>query len=100
MTARGDDFRVENKVFVGKASEPESQGTTIFQSGVVYDFLDSPAEVVVFDPAAARFILLDTGRRLVAEVRIEEVTTFNEWQKKWATRAAQSRDPVLRPAAV
>ncbi len=86
--AVGDDFRIENKVFAvvaGKTSTPESQGTTIFHSGRVYDFLDNPAEVVVLDPAARRFILLDTGRRLVAEVKIEKVVALNEWQKEWAT---------------
>jgi hypothetical protein len=83
--ALAEDFRVDNQVFSDKATAPESQGITIFQGGVVYDFLDNPPEVVVFDPAARRFVLLDAGRRLTAEVSIEKVTTFNDWQKAWAT---------------
>lgn len=85
MPALGADFRLDNKVFVGKATEPECQGTTIFQSGRVYDFLDNPPETVVYDPAAERFILLDAGRRLRAEVPIKEVMAFNARQKEWAT---------------
>ncbi len=84
--AWGDDFRIENKVFVGNAAEPESQGITLFHHGVAYDFLADPAEVVVLDPAAARFVLLDAGRRMVAEVGIKEVSLLNDFQKVWATR--------------
>ena len=74
-------------------SKLESQGTTIFQSGRVYDFLDNPAEVVVLDPVARRFILLDIGRRLVAEIKIEKVVALNEWQKEWA---AKQPNPVIQ----
>jgi hypothetical protein len=84
--AWGEDFRVDNKVFTGNAAEPESQGITLFHHGVAYDFLDNPPEVVVLDPAAARFILLDVGRRMVAEVGIKEVSLLNDFQQVWATR--------------
>ncbi len=53
---------------------------------MVYDFLDNPPEVVVLDPAASRFILLDAGRRMVAEVGIKEVSLLNDFQQVWATR--------------
>ena len=83
-TAWGKDFRVENKVFSGNAAEAESQGTTIFAGGQVYDFLDQPAEAVVLDPANERFLLLDSVRRVTAEVSTKEVVAFNERQKHLA----------------
>jgi len=41
--ARGEDFRVENKVFMGNDSEAKILSSTIFYGGVVYDFLRSLA---------------------------------------------------------
>ena len=91
-TAWGGDFRVDNKVFNGNAAEPESHGTTIFAGGQVYDFLDQPAEVVVLDPVHERFLLLDSTRRVTAEVTTKEVVAFNDWQKHWAM---EQPSPVL-----
>ena len=67
------DFRVENSVFIEGQSQPQSQGVTIFHQGLVYDFLNDPAEVIVFDPAHRRFILLDTGRRVRSEISADDV---------------------------
>jgi len=68
-----EDFRVENKMFVGNESTPKSESTTIFHQGIVYDYLEKPAEVIVFDKARMRFILLDPGRRVRAELTTDEV---------------------------
>ncbi|MBN1588135.1 MAG: hypothetical protein JW888_01325 [Pirellulales bacterium] len=61
---RAADFRVENRVFVGTDEEPTVLSSTIFHRGVVYDFLNEPEEVILFDPALDRIILLDVGRKL------------------------------------
>ena len=71
--ARGADFRVENSVFVEGQSQPQSQGVTIFRDGLVYDFLNEPAEVIVFDKANRRFILLDITRRVRSEISMDDV---------------------------
>ena len=91
-TAWGGDFRVDNKVFHAAAAEPDSHGTTIFVGGQVYDFLDQPAEVVVLDPTHERFQLLDSTRRVAAEVATKEVVALNDWQKRWAMKQPS---PVL-----
>ena len=70
------DFRVENTVFAEGQSQPQSQGVTIFHEGLVYDFLNEPAEVIVFDKAHRRFILLDISRRVRSEISIDDVQAF------------------------
>ncbi|MGA2255927.1 MAG: hypothetical protein ABSG53_14875 [Thermoguttaceae bacterium] len=74
--ARAADFRVENAVFSEGQSQPQSQGVTIFHEGVVFDFLNEPAEVIVFDKAHRRFILLDIGRKVRSEISIDDVQGF------------------------
>jgi len=91
--ARGEDFRVENKVFVGGDSEPKIQSSTIFYEGVVYDFLEKPREITVFDKARKRFVLLDPARRLRTDVSTDEVEALNHNLKVWAV---SQRDATVR----
>jgi len=87
------DFRVENSVFIGSQREPVSTSVTIFHDGSVYDFLASPDEVVVFEPAEDRLVLLDLERHIRTELNTTEVEQFSQRLKQWA---GQQRDPLLR----
>jgi len=91
--AAGEDFRVENRVFVGNDKEPASQTTTIFHEGVVYDYLQEPAEVIVFETVPGRFVLLDIDRRIRAELTTEAVTSFAQRLRE---AAASQKDPFIR----
>lgn len=42
----------------------------------MFDFLNEPAEVIVFDKAHRRFILLDIGRQVRSEISMEDVQNF------------------------
>ncbi len=70
------DFRVDNAVYSEGQSQPQSRGATIFYKGLVYDFLNEPAEVIIFDKAQRRFILLDVSRHRQSEVSIDNVRAF------------------------
>ena len=70
---RAADFRVDNAVYAEGQSQPQSQGVTIFYEGLVFDFLNDPAEVIVFDKAHRRFILLNISRRVRSEISIDDV---------------------------
>lgn len=74
--AQSADFLVNNAIFVEGQSQPQSQGVTIFHEGLVYDFLNEPAEVIIFDKAHRRFTLLDIGRHLRSEISIDDVQAF------------------------
>ena len=92
-TARAEQFRVENKVFVEDEKEPRVESTTIFYAGVVYDYLKEPAEITVFDKARGRFVLLDVARQVKTELTTEAVAAVTERLKEWA--GAQP-DPYLK----
>jgi len=95
-----DDFRIETKVYVGDEKEPASTTTTLFQGGVVYDFLDVPEQVAVFRKPGGgkpgRFILLDPARRVRTELSTDQVAGAINKLKNWAAR---QRDPLLKFAA-
>jgi len=91
--AAGEDFRVDNKVFFGSERETVSQSTTIFHDGLVYDYLRKPAEVIVFETASGRFVLLDTARRIRAELTTEAVTSFTQ---RLQESAMEQQDPFIR----
>jgi hypothetical protein len=74
--AAGVDFRIENRVYVGGRQEPQVHSTTMFYGGLIYDFLDQPAEAVVFDKAGGRFSLLDFRRRVAADLSAADVAAF------------------------
>ncbi len=74
--ASAADLHVDNAVFADGQSQPQSQGVTIFHDGLVYDFLNDPAEVIIFDKAHRQFILLDVARRLRSQISVDEVQAF------------------------
>ena len=83
-TALGVDFRVENRVFSGGEKTPQVQSTTIFLDGVVYDYLEHPKEITVFDGANGRFICLDPIRHVRTELSTEHLESLAMRLKDWA----------------
>jgi hypothetical protein len=91
--ASAEDFRVENRVFAAEQKEPIGQSTTIFHGNMVYDCLTTPAETVVFDMAAGRFIVLNLAKEMRCELSTAEITTFIDHLR---SVAAKSKDPAAR----
>jgi hypothetical protein len=91
--ALADDFRVDNKVFFEDQKEPVSRSSTIFAKALVYDFLEKPAEIFIFDRPREQFILLDAERRVAAQVAMQDVMSFTEQLRQ---RAAAQRDPYVQ----
>jgi hypothetical protein len=91
--ALAEEFRVENKIYVGAEKEPRTESTTIFHEGLVYDYLQRPAEVTVFDKGRRRFVLLDPNRRVKTEISADEISALTKNLHDWA--ASQS-DPYLQ----
>ena len=87
------DFRVENRVYSGSQTQPDLHSTTIFAGRNVYDFLEDPAEVTVFEPTAQHYILLDFSRRVRTELSTGEVDSFVGEIQQYAVR---HKDPAVR----
>jgi hypothetical protein len=88
-----EDFRVENEVFLEGRKKADSRSTTIFRDGIVYDYLEEPPEVIVFDKPGGRFVLLETTRRVRTELTTQEVVAFTERLQK---RAEALEDPFVK----
>jgi len=85
-SARGDDFRIDSSVYASDQKEPFSQSTTIFHGGMVYDYLRTPAETVVFDKAAGRFMLLNLTNHTRAELTTAEVIAVSDQLQQIAAK--------------
>ena len=87
--ARADDFHIDTALYVGDDKEPRSENVTLFHSGQVYDFTADGGEITVFDPARARFVLLDPQRQVQVELPTAEIEGFaRQLQRNAATRKA------------
>ncbi|MGI9455286.1 MAG: hypothetical protein ACR2NU_01925 [Aeoliella sp.] len=99
-TAWATDFRIETKVFANEEEIPISQNTTLFQAGVVYDFLESPRRVAIFrherGDEPGLFLLIDPERRLKTEMTTDRIDAAID---KLTTWAAEQKNPLLRFAA-
>ena len=95
-----EEFRIESQTFVDDQTEPVDEKVTLFAGGIVYQIdADSPEVVVFKKPSGSspgRFVLLDSDRRLRAELTTDEIRNFMTQLK--ASAATQS-DPVVRFAA-
>lgn len=91
--ALADNFRVDNAVFVENEKKPSSQSVTIFADGVVYDCMKAPAEIVVFDKPAEKFVLLNQASRTRAELTTRDVAAF---VRELQPLAAKNPDPLVK----
>lgn len=108
-TSLAESFRIETNIFVGEEKEKEkdrakeevvSRTTTLFQNGIVYDFLEKPERTAVFRGPhggnPGRFILLNAKERAQTEVTTERLVGAMTKLRTWA---AQQKDPFLQFAA-
>ena len=84
--AFGEGFRVENQVFTEEEEEPISKSTTIFYEDLVYDYLETPKEITVFDRTAGRIILLDPVRKISTELTSRDLELLSQKLQTWAAR--------------
>jgi hypothetical protein len=75
-TAAAQEFRVDTELFFGHEKTPQVEALTIFADGRVYDFLLTPPEIALFDPARGQFTLLDEGRRVKATITTQDLMGF------------------------
>jgi hypothetical protein len=98
--ATSQEFRIETDVYVDEAAEATSHTVTLFEKSAVYEFVDSPRQIIVYRPgaesAAGQFILLDPESQRRTVVEVDRVTKLMEKLTKWAS---EHKDPLLKFAA-
>ena len=92
-SARGDDFRIDTSALMANQKQPPTESTTIYHNNVVYDYMPAPAETVVFDQPAGRFILLNLKSRSRTELTTDELAAFTD---RLQQLAARSSDPLAK----
>jgi hypothetical protein len=92
LAAVAGDFRVQSKVFVGKQAV---ESTTIFRSGVIYDFLTAPSEITVCYPHGHRFVVLDPQRQVKTELSAEQIEAFVQRNQQRVKKAALEENMPL-----
>ncbi|MBN1853063.1 MAG: hypothetical protein JW829_10080 [Pirellulales bacterium] len=87
--AQGQDFRIETAVYEKDTDKPVTTTVTLFESGVVYDFLSEPNQVAVFRPAAGdqpgRFVLLNVDQEIRTELATDQIDGLLKKLKMWST---------------
>jgi hypothetical protein len=95
-----EGFRIETKIYFGDEKKPQSETTTLFLDGVVYDFLAAPAQTAVFRKPTGdkpgQFTLLDPQARVQTKLSTDQLMGAMEKLRSWA---AEQKDPFLQFAA-
>jgi len=99
LVARGEDFRVATRVFVGDNPRPASKNLTLFADEIVYDFMETaPGETTVFNAATGQFDMLDPARKVRTTMATDQLLRFTAALK---VRIGENEriDPLVRFAA-
>ena len=77
-TGLAQGYRVETRLYDTTPKNDESgqltsSSLTLFQNGKVYDYVEKADEVIIFDPTAERFVILNTARSMRTTVTCEEI---------------------------
>lgn len=95
------DFRIETKLYMGDEELPIVENTTLFQNGVIYDFVENTGRVAIFHDArgerAASFVLMDPSRSVKTEIELSRMDTAIE---KLCKAARQSKNALDKFSAV
>jgi hypothetical protein len=98
--ASAQEFRVETDINVGDAAEPASHTVTLFEKSAVYEFIESPKQIIVYRTGAGgrdgQFILLNPESQQRTVVEVERVEKLMKKLNQWA---AEHKDPLLKFSA-
>jgi uncharacterized protein YdiU (UPF0061 family) len=80
-------------VFIGKETTPHCTNITLFHAAHVYDFLNQPRQITIYNLSRGRVVLVNPDRKLKAEVSQDMLETFCDNLRR---AESQATDAVLR----
>ena len=90
------DFRIETKLYMGDEELPIVENTTLFQNGVIYDFVENTGRVAIFRDTrgehTARFVLMDPSRSVKTEIELSRMDSAIENLRRAARRSKHELD--------
>lgn len=96
-----DEFRVDSRVFIAKQTEPHSTNSTFFRGDHIYDLLDKPRQITVYDTVRGRIVLADPERQQKVEISFGMLKAFsNELRARPLKRPDAFIQFALRPELV
>jgi hypothetical protein len=94
------EFRIETDVFLGDEETPTSHTVTLFEKSAVYEFIDQPAQTIVYRRGdtddASLFILLDAETQRRTDVDVARIDKLMAKLNGWA---AEQKAPLLQFSA-
>ncbi len=94
------EFRVETDIYVGESTESSSHTVTLFEKSAVYEFVDSPKQIVVYrngsSERSGQFILLDLEMQCRTDVEVGRIEKLMTKLNRWA---AEQKDPLMKFSA-
>jgi hypothetical protein len=98
--ATAQEFRIETDVFLGDEEAPTSHTVTLFEKSAVYEFIDSPAQTIVYRRGdtddSSIFILLDAETKQRTDVDVARIDKLMSKLNGWA---ADQKAPLLKFSA-
>jgi hypothetical protein len=83
-------YRIDRDPASGRVAETRlSNSVTFFHSGRVYDYVESADEVIIFEPTARRFTILNTARELTTTADFDEIKHLIKFRRTESKRYLQ-----------
>ncbi|HVV98854.1 MAG TPA: hypothetical protein VHB77_00870 [Planctomycetaceae bacterium] len=101
-SAHAQEFRIYTRVYneAGeKKNEAVARSLTLFHAGKTYDYLDNVGEVVIFEPAARQFTIINSSHMMASVITFDELETLvvdaEQHVRKYLSKLKQSEEPAL-----
>ena len=108
-TAAAQEFRVFTAVYDLSAATKESKppvvarSLTVAHAGKIYDYVDAAGEVLIYEPTARRFRVLNPGRNVAATAALDEIRQLVKVARgeieKYAVELANDPSPGANESA-
>ncbi len=94
----GHVYRIDQALEAGRLDETRiSSSVTLFHNGRVYDYVEAADEVIIFEPTARRFTILNTARELVTTADFDEIHHMMDARRTESKRYLQELNRLTEP---
>lgn len=91
LPAEWPQLRIDTQLFVN-GQKQRHKPRSLFDDGKVYDYLNGPGEVTIFEPAEKRFTLLHRSKGLACRVSLLEIERHLEQLRREALEAVRQAE--------
>lgn len=90
LRVEGQVYQIDQRAAGARPTETRiSSSVTLFHKGRVYDYVEAADEVIIFEPTARRFTILNTARELRTIADLDEIKHLMESRRTESERYLQ-----------